>query len=123
MTVTLLSNTASASKTTPVVVSFSSELVRGTEDHWMGYLMPRVRQESVALDLSGVERIDAAGIATLITLYCTSVEAGTDFSIVSPSAHVTELLRIVGLESILIADCRATGSGENCLDQRDRSAA
>lgn len=118
MNVTLLSNTTSASKTTPVVVTFSSELVRGTEDHWIGQLMPRVRKESVALDLSGVERIDAAGIATLITLYCTSVESGTDFTVVSPSAHVTELLRIVGLESILVGECReAVAAGRNCFDR------
>ena len=67
-------------------------------------LMPRVKKESVALDLSQVERIDAAGIASLITLYCCAVEAGTEFCVVDPSHHVLELLRIVGLESILVAD-------------------
>jgi anti-anti-sigma regulatory factor len=64
--------------------------------------------------------MDAAGIAALITLYCTSVQAGTEFFVVDPSAHVLELLQIVGLESILISDERPTGSARSCLD---RSAA
>ena len=78
------------------------ELVRGAEDRILDELTPRVKQGSVALDFSNVERIDAAGIAVLITLYCTAIEAGTEFYIVSPSAHVLDLLRLVGLESILV---------------------
>jgi anti-anti-sigma factor len=83
-------------------VALNGELVRGTEEQIVEGLMPRVKQESVALDLSGVERIDAAGIAALITLYCTAIEAGTEFYVVSPSARVLDLLRLVGLESILV---------------------
>ena len=103
MTVTPFSNLASAAYPLPALISVNSELVRGTEAEILAKLLPRVQGESVALDLSGVERIDAAGIAALITLYCTAVEAGTDFSVVSPSHHVLELLRLVGLESILVA--------------------
>jgi anti-anti-sigma regulatory factor len=50
--------------------------------------------------------MDAAGIAALITLYCASVEAGNRFSVVDPSAHVLELLHLVGLESILVTEDR-----------------
>jgi anti-anti-sigma factor len=89
-------------------VAVSCELVRGTEDRILNKLMPRVRQESIALDLSGVERIDAAGIAALITLYCTAIESGTAFYVVSPSARVLDLLRLVGLESILVPAGNAT---------------
>jgi len=96
------------------VVPINCELVRGTEAQIMRELLPRVKQESVALNLSGVERIDAAGIAALITLYCSSIEAGKDFSIVAPSPHVLELLQIVGLDSILMAGTRQT-SRERCV--------
>jgi anti-anti-sigma factor len=103
-----------------VVVFMNCELVRGTETHIVNELLPRVQQESMALNLAGVERIDAAGIAALITLYCTAVESGTEFSVVSPSAHVLELLQIVGLESILIEGANPRGAQQIRLD---RSAA
>jgi anti-anti-sigma factor len=85
------------------VIAIRSELVRGTETNIVNALLPRVREESIALDLSNVERIDAAGIAALITLYCTAIEAGTEFSVVDPSSHVLELLCIVGLAPILVS--------------------
>ncbi len=95
---------------TPAFHPAHTELVRGTDAQFVAELLPRVKRESVALDLSGVDRIDAAGIAALITLYCSAVESGTDFSVVSPSAHVLELLSIVGLESILVAELRTATS-------------
>ena len=85
------------------LVVLDCELVRGAESEILADLVPRVQQQSLALDLAQVNRIDASGIATLITLYCTSVESGTHFSVVNPSNHVLELLRIVGLESILVS--------------------
>jgi anti-anti-sigma factor len=90
----------------PNVIAVNCELVRGSEGQILQELLPRVREGSVALNLSGVMRMDAAGIAALISLYRASLEAGTDFSIVSPSTHVAELLHIVGLDSILVANCR-----------------
>jgi len=104
MTVSSFLNISPASNFPVAVIALNGELVRGTESQLIDELLPKVKQGSVALDLSGVERMDAAGIAALITLYCTSVEAGTEFHVVDPSAHVLELLRIVGLESILVAD-------------------
>lgn len=91
-----------ASQSPIAVIAVNCELVRGTEDQIVDELTPRVKQESVALDLSHVERIDAAGIAALITLYCTAIQAGTEFYVVSPSIRVLEMLRLVGLESILV---------------------
>lgn len=120
MTVSPFSNSAVTSEPTAALAAPYCELVRGNESLWIEQLTPRIQRQPVTLDLSTVERIDAAGIATLISLYCTSVEAGTEFSVVSPSAHVHEMLRIVGLESILIAECRNLPLGRNCLD---RSAA
>jgi anti-anti-sigma factor len=104
MTVSPFLNLASASNSPSAEIAVNCELVRGTEAQVIEVLMPRVKRESVALNLAGVERIDAAGIAALITLYCTSVESGNEFIVTDPSPHVLELLRIVGLESILVAD-------------------
>ena len=93
-------NRASQSQISTILLD--CELVRGTEEQIVTELTPRIKQESLALDLSKVERIDAAGIAALITLYCTAVEAEREFYVVSPSARVLDLLRLVGLESILV---------------------
>ena len=100
-------NVSHATTASPTVIPVNIELVRGTEAQIINELLPLVKQGSVALDLSRVGRIVAAGIAALITLYCSAMEAGNDFSVVAPSSHVLELLRIVGLEAILIANCRA----------------
>jgi anti-anti-sigma factor len=110
MTLPPFLNLASAQNSLGAVIAVTCDLVRGTEAKVMDALLPRVRQESVALDLSGVQRMDAAGIATLIALYCTSVEAGNEFHIVAPSPHVLEMLRIVGLESILVAENGLAGA-------------
>ncbi|MGA7106707.1 MAG: STAS domain-containing protein [Terracidiphilus sp.] len=86
------------------------ELVRGQEQALVERLTPLVRRQSVTLDLSHVERIDAAGIAALISLYGTARCAGNAFSIVNASARVVEILALVGLDRILItrnaAPCR-----------------
>jgi anti-anti-sigma factor len=103
MTVSPFSNLASTLTSRLAVIAIDYEFVRGTEDQALTELLPRVKQESVALDLSRVERIDAAGIATLITLYCSAIEAGNEFYVVDPSVRVLEMLRLVGLESILVA--------------------
>lgn len=98
------------------VIAVNCELVRGSETQVLEELLPRVKRESIALDLAQVERIDAAGIAALITLYCQSVEAGTVFCVVNPSSHVLELLRLVGLESILVAADRQPEASRMHLD-------
>jgi anti-anti-sigma factor len=79
------------------------EIVRGQEDCFIEKMEPLVRERSVTLDLRQVERIDAAGIAALISLYGTAHAAGHDFTIVNASHHVAEILALVGLDRILIA--------------------
>ena len=53
-----------------------AELVRGSEEDLLAWLAPLVLQQSVTLDLGTVERIDAAGIAALISLYSAASQAG-----------------------------------------------
>jgi len=104
MNVSLFSEPALTEPRLASVIRLEDELVRGCEVEMLAELMPRVKKESLALDLSGVDRIDAAGIAALIRLYCGSNAAGTEFSVVAPSTRVRTMLRMVGLETVLVAD-------------------
>lgn len=79
------------------------ELVRGQEQRLLKELEPVVRQYSVTLDMRQIERIDAAGISSLISLYGAAHAAGHEFAIVHASARVAEILAIVGLDRVLIS--------------------
>lgn len=79
-----------------------TELVRGTDQLLVGRLAPLVRRQSLTLDLGQVERIDAAGIAALISLYGTARDAGHNFNVVNPARHVAEILELVGLDRVLV---------------------
>ena len=80
-----------------------TELVRGQERRLLEKMMPLVRSQSVTLDLSPVERIDAAGIAALISLYCGARETGHIFTVCNASPRVAEILALVGLDRILLS--------------------
>lgn len=80
------------------------ELVRGTENRLIERLTPLVRQKHVVLDLAGVERIDAAGISALITLYCEACKAGQEFSVFNVAPRVHQILGLVGLDHILLTE-------------------
>ena len=101
--------------TTVRVASETTEIVRGQEDKFLGQFEPIVRTHSIELDMSPVERIDAAGIAALIRLYCDAVQAGRCFTILNPKPHVLEIMAIVGIDRLLMtatADCaRGTALG------------
>jgi anti-anti-sigma factor len=79
------------------------ELVRGQEEYFLRQLDPVVRERNVRLDLRDVERIDAAGIAALISLYADACAAGHQFTIVNASHRVAEILALVGLDRILLS--------------------
>ncbi len=79
------------------------ELVRGQEHCLVERLTPIVRRQNVTLDLRHVERIDAAGIASLISLYGAALNAGNEFAVVNASHRVAEILALVGLDRILIS--------------------
>jgi anti-anti-sigma factor len=79
-----------------------TELVRGNDHELVARLAPQVRERSVALDLAKVERIDAAGIAALISLYGCARDAGHSFSVLNLRPRVAEILSLVGLDRILL---------------------
>ena len=80
-----------------------SEIVRGTEGRLVEEMAPLVRRQDVLLDLSAVERMDAAGIAALISLYTMGRESGHKFGVLNVAPRVYELLALVGLEFILVS--------------------
>jgi anti-anti-sigma factor len=81
-----------------------TELVRGNEDRLMALLTPVVREHNAVLDLGGVRRIDAAGVAALISIYGSARTAGHSFRVCNVTAHVKEILELVGLDHILVAE-------------------
>ena len=99
----------------------TTELVRGQEEQFLEQLQPLVCSQSVTLDLINVKRIDAAGLAALITLYCDACKAGHKFRIANPSHHVAELLSLVRLDRLLV-DKREGDSGCNSLELQESAA-
>jgi len=101
MTTTILNpinNTAASAGHPDEVI----ELTRGCEKAFLAWLTPLVRRQSVTLDLGSVQRIDAAGISALVSLYSCAHRAGHCFSVANVTPHVAEVLRLVGLERILL---------------------
>lgn len=90
-----------------VVPEGIGSLVRGAEAGLLRQVMPLVRRQSVCLDLARVERIDAAGIAALITIYRAACGAGRSFGVINPTPHVREILILVGLDKFLMPEIQA----------------
>jgi len=84
-------------------VSGVKELVRGREQEFLRELEPLVMRQNVTLDLEDTERIDAAGLAALVALYCEACKSGHRFAVANPSPHVRQILALVRLDAILVA--------------------
>ena len=80
-----------------------TELVRGNDQRLIQRVSPLLREQSVSLDLRSIDRIDAAGIAALISLYGSAHNWGHEFTVCNVSNRVAEILSLVGLESILMS--------------------
>jgi len=95
-----------------------TELVRGNEQALLARLTPLVRRQSVILDLGRVQRIDAAGVAALISLHANAYEAGHCFTVVNTTPRVAEILSLVGLERILVSRNTVERSyPDSCLER------
>ena len=93
-----------------------TELVRGNDHRLVAQLAPLVREHNVTLDLKSVARIDAAGIAALISLYGCAHDAGHGFRLCNVPARVAQILALVGLDAILLAHAPLDSNCEVCLD-------
>ncbi len=106
----------------PVVVPAEmTELVRGDEQRLVQRVAPLLRENNVTLDLNGIDRIDAAGIAALISLYSCARNHGNTFSVINVSPRVEEMLSLVGLEDILVSHNAVLAS--QCEPHYERPAA
>ena len=85
-----------------------TEIVRGSEACLVNEMTPLVRRQDLTLDLSPVERVDAAGIAALISLYRLAEESGHRFKVMNLAPHVYELLALVGLDKVLVFHAAVT---------------
>jgi anti-anti-sigma factor len=85
-------------------VSGIRELVKGQEQELLDELKPIVRRQSLRLDLSCTERIDAAGVAALVSLYCDARKNGHEFAVINPPSRVARILAIVGLDRIILPE-------------------
>ncbi len=95
-----------------------TELVRGQDTRLIDEYAPLVRRQSVTLDLHSVTRIDAAGIAALVSLYRCALEAGNRFTVSNATPRVAEILALVGLDRILLSeDADQPPILEHCLEQ------
>ena len=99
----------------------SGQLVRGQDKVLLECLGPLVRKCNVALDLSSVDRIDAAGITALVSLYQSACESGHHFSLTNVSPRVAQILSVVGLDRYLLSHNAVQGLRRG--SQSRRSAA
>ena len=90
-------------KTMAIDAGDSTELVRGHDQWLLQRIMPLVHHQSLVLDLSPIERIDAAGIAALVTVYATACQEGHNFTVCNPSRQVARILALVGLDRIFLS--------------------
>jgi anti-anti-sigma factor len=95
--------TAPYESTDSIEMTKLTELVRGNDQRLLEQMRPLVRRQSVALDLASVQRIDAAGISALISLYTYARETGHSFTVSNASPRVAEILVLVGLDRILMS--------------------
>lgn len=97
------------------------QLVRGEDSSLLEHVIPLVQDRSVILDFSAVERIDAAGIAVLVSLYRSAREAGHRFTLVNVSPRVAQILSVVGLDRYLLS--HNTVHAPQCESRCERPAA
>src|ERR1035441_3620327 len=83
--------TAPYESTDSIEMTKLTELVRGNDQRLLEQMRPLVRRQSVALDLASVQRIDAAGISALISLYTYARETGHSFTVSNASPRVAEI--------------------------------
>ena len=55
----------------------------------------------LVVDVSGLTFVDSSGLATLIAVHKGTRAAGTSFVLAAPSAVVTKVLALTGLQSVL----------------------
>ena len=84
------------------IVHCEGRIVFGDEG---AVLRERVRQlltgtPKIVVNLSGVDHIDSGGLGILVGLFVSARNRGGELMLVSPSQHVTEVLRRTNLNTV-----------------------
>jgi len=117
-----MNNALCQPETTLVVAPYDlTELVRGEDECLVQRVAPLLREKDVVLDLHRIDRIDAAGIAALISLYSTARAYGHKFAVKNVSPRVDEMLSLVHLDEILVS--HNTVFASQCEPAYERPAA
>lgn len=77
-------------------------------------------KHTIFLDLSRVDRIDAGGLGLLVFLHTSVNGLGTGLKLLSPSAQVTEVLKLTKLDSVFTL-CWAADSDSELLHSAGES--
>ena len=117
MTMTICNKSAPAASAQNGPIDLT-ELVRGHEKALLEQMGPVVTRQSIELDLTPIERIDAAGIAALVTLYANACQAGHTFTVSNAQPRVARILALVGLDRILMSQNAAQSSHSGCALRR-----
>lgn len=86
------------------VLMCPAELVRGKESAFLSAALPMVENGGLVLDMSQVNSLDAGGIGIILILRQVAEREGNFLVLTNPSARVQQVLRLVGLDAILVCN-------------------
>lgn len=101
-----------------VTLSCSGRIVLGLEAETLRCMATSRSENVLTLDLSGIRRLDAAGLGLLVELQCWANHGKKLLRIVRPSECVRKLICLTHLQSVLrVAGCEKFGG----VEERDRT--
>jgi anti-anti-sigma factor len=102
-----------------VTLRCSGRIVLGLEAETLRCMATSRSENCLALDLSGIGALDAAGLGLLVELQCWAKRRQKALRIVRPSACVRKLIALTNLQSVL----QIVGSEKFCgVEKGDRAA-
>jgi anti-anti-sigma factor len=101
-----------------VIIRCSGRLILGVEAETLRCMVTSRPESTVAIDLSEVHCLDAAGLGLLVELQCWTLERSISLKIANPSSEVYRLIVLTGLDRVLPIVGRPADSGiPNPADQ------
>jgi anti-anti-sigma factor len=77
-----------------------ASLLHGQEHFLLPFALPAIEQGDLELDLAQLEHIDAAGLGMLAVLHECAAQFGHKLTLLNPTAHVCQLLRLTKLDAV-----------------------
>ena len=96
-----------------VTLRCSGRIVLGLEAETLRCMATSRTENCLALDLSGIRALDAAGLGLLVELQCWANHRKKALKIVDPSQCVRKLIALTNLQSVLqVVHCKKFGGVE-----------